>query len=131
MPLVITPPRDLRVNMTYKMMRRLEHLDFPPERALFNYLDARLVENVHLEGFVAGITVDPTALPPRRAARLAADALEALGDDRRLVLSSGLRAGAADVLALPKTLDALTRLGVPDPTITRLAHTNARELYAR
>src|SRR5690606_32408419 len=75
-PLLISTPYELKVNMTYKMMQRLETLGFPPDRAVLGQLDARLLENVVQSGFVGGFGVGASSNEPREAARLVAEIVE-------------------------------------------------------
>ena len=126
-PVISTPPEDLKVNMTYKMMMRAERLDITPETMVMNYLDERLVETVVRDGFVAGVAVGTTNLPPRDAAETILETVEAVGHAERIVLNSALRAGSSDVLGIPKTASALADLGMADETIERITFHNAVE----
>ncbi len=130
-PVIATPPSELLVNMTYKMMQHVETLGVPPELVLMNRLDERLVETVVREGFVAGVSVGTTNLEPRKAAQLLADMVDKLGSAQRIVLDSSLRTGGTDVLGIPKTVVALQDLGVDTLTIERLAYGNAKALFLR
>lgn len=127
---IVTPPEDLRVNMTYKMMQRAERLGMAPGCMLMNRLDERLIETVVSEGFVAGVSVGASNLNPRHAAEAIARALQALGSAERLVLNSAIRIGGADILGIPKTIVALQELGVDPRSIERMVYGNARALFA-
>lgn len=129
MPVICTPPSDLKVNMTYKMMHRIERLGLPVELAMMNRLDERLVETVLAEGFVAGVAVGSNNLEPRQAARLLAEVIERQGTAERIVLNSALRIGGADVLGIPKTIVALQDLGVSTRVIEKLVYGNAMALF--
>jgi uncharacterized protein len=128
---IATPPRDLRVNMTYKMMQRIEKVGMPPEMVMMNRLDERLIETVVRDGFVAGVAVGSPNLEPRKAAQALADVVDRLGSAERIVMNSALRTGGIDVLGIPKTVVALQDLGVDTRTITRLAYGNAKALFLR
>lgn len=129
LPMIVRPPANLRVNMTYKMMSRLERLGADPSQCVMNHLDDRLVSTVVSEGFVAGIAVGYQHIEPRAAAVMIADALEATSDDERIILSSSLQRGAADILGIPKTIVSLGEADVPTATIERLAYGNAMRLF--
>lgn len=130
-PIVCTPPDDLRVNMTFKMMQRVEKLGMAPELVLMNRLDERLIEAVVREGFVAGISVGASNLNPRKSATLLARLIQTLGSAERIVLNSALRAGGSDILGIPKTVVALQELGVDAHTIERLVWGNAMAFFVR
>ncbi len=130
-PVIATPPADLRVNMTYKMMQHIEKLDMAPELVLMNRLDERLIETVVRDGFVAGVSVGTSNLEPRQAARLLAEVIERLGSADRIVLDSSLRTGATDVLGIPKTVVALQDIGVERRVIDKLVYGNAKALFVR
>lgn len=131
MPVVCTPPEDLRVNMTFKMMQRVEKLGISPESVLMNRLDERLIEAVVREGFVAGVSVGASNLDPRKSAQILANLIQTLGSAERIVLNSALRAGSSDILGIPKTVVALQELGVEAKAIQQLIYGNAMALFIR
>ena len=128
-PILATPPTELKVNMTYKMMLHLEEVGVSPDDVMMNYLDERLVETVVRDGFVAGVAVGTPNLSPRTAAETLVDAVEAVGHAERIVLNSALRTGQSDVLGIPKTASVLDDLGMSEKTIDRLVYRNAAELF--
>lgn len=130
-PVIATPPGDLRVNMTYKMMQRFQDLGYPPHLVMMNRLDERLVETVVRDGFVAGVAVGGADLEPREAAPMLADAVDELGSPERIVLASSIRAGGSDVLSIPKTVVAMQDCGLDTHTIERLGYGNAKGLFLR
>jgi predicted metal-dependent TIM-barrel fold hydrolase len=129
LPIVVTPPSDLKVNMTYKMMDRLVKMDFPCHRALMNHLDHRLVEPVVREGFCAGLSVGPLHVSPTDSAALVDSLLQSLGSVDRVVVNSSLQRGSGDILAIPKMVVALRERGVELAEIQRLVYDNAVLLY--
>jgi len=131
LPIICTPPDDLRVNMTFKMMQRVEKLAVAPELVLMNRLDERLIEAVVREGFVAGVSVGASNLNPRESADILADLIQTLGGAERIVLNSALRAGGADILGIPKTVVALQKRGVEAASIEKLVWGNAEALFMR
>lgn len=126
--MIVTPPRDLRVTLTYKMMLRLEKLRVDPARVLVTHVDATTLVNVVQSGFGAGVAVGASTLEPRRAARVVREAIEALGSYDRIALSSALRVGGSDLLAIPKTVEALRALGSGDGEVEALIEGNARAI---
>lgn len=129
LPIIATPPKGLKANMTYKMMLRIERIGLQPHRVMMNYLDERLVETVVRDGFVAGIAVGSPNVEPREAARVIVEAVESVGHADRIVLNSALRTESADVLGIPKTASALEDLGMSTDVIDKLAYRNAAELF--
>ncbi|AWV88946.1 TatD family hydrolase [Bradymonas sediminis] len=129
LPMICTPPEGLRVNMTFKMMQRVEKLGMAPGRVMMNRLDDRLIEAVVREGFVAGVSVGTSNLKPRASARVLADLIQTLGSAEGIVLNSALRAGGADILGVPKTIVALQDLGVDAESIEKMVYGNAKALF--
>lgn len=130
LPVIVTPGPELPINMTYKMMTRLESLGMAPGHCLMNRLDHKLLATVVAEGFIGGVAVGYRNMEPRQAATSISETLMAEEDARhRIVLNSSLRRGAADILGVPKTIVALGEAGVSDPIIERLARGNALELF--
>jgi predicted metal-dependent TIM-barrel fold hydrolase len=131
LPILVATPNELKVNMTYKMMARLDKMAFPPELAMFNHLDERLVQTVAEEGFLAGVSVGPYHLDPRVAAPMVAAAVEGLGSAEKIVMNSALRAGGGDILSLPKVAVMLADAGVPAAEVERLVYGNAMRVFVR
>ncbi len=130
-PLLISPPYELRANMTYKMMQRLEKLGFPPSRAVIGLLDERLLENVVQSGFVGSLPVGASSNEPRGAARLVMEVVENLGSAEGIVLSSGLREGGGDVLGIVKTIVELETLGMEAEVVERVVFGNMAAVLNR
>ncbi|MGM0557502.1 MAG: hypothetical protein ACQEVA_14050 [Myxococcota bacterium] len=128
-PVICVPPPELKVNMTYKMMQRIEKVGHGANLCMMNRLDGRLVETVVREGFVAGVSVGSQNVEPRAAAEMLAEVIDALGSAERIVLNSSLRAGSVDILGIPKTVVALQDLGVDTRVIEKLIYGNAMSLF--
>ena len=128
-PVICVPPPELKVNMTYKMMQRIEKLVHDSNLCMMNRLDERLVETVVQEGFVAGVSVGSQNVEPREAAALVMDVVESVGSADRIVLNSALRTGSVDILGIPKTVVALQDLGVDTRVIEKLVYGNAMSLF--
>ncbi|MFU8805994.1 MAG: hypothetical protein ACNA8W_19440 [Bradymonadaceae bacterium] len=128
-PVIITPPPELRITMTYKMMQIIERIGFPPHQVMINYTDDRFIENVLQSGFCAGVAVGATPQTPRQAAGILVRVLESQGSAERVILNSALRAGGSDVLAIPKTVAALQELGMIEEEIEALTFENASKLF--
>lgn len=131
LPLLVATPSKLRVNMTYKMMQRLEKIGFERSMVMFNHLDERLVETVVEEGYVAGVSVGPYHLDTRDAAPLVADVVQARGSSERIVLNSALRAGGGDILGIPKAAVMLSDAGLATSHVERIVYGNAMALFIR
>lgn len=129
MPILVTPPRRLKVNLTYKMMNWLERYGYPPSKVVMGGLDERMIKNVIDSGFCAGCPVGAARNEPREIAGLLA---ELAGDDagaERILLTAALRSSGGDLLGIPKTIEALQQEGVDDATIQQLVYNNASRLF--
>lgn len=132
LPIIVTPPSVLRVNMTYKMMARTGRLGLSPQRCMMNLLDGRLLDTVVEEGFTGGIAVGYRQIEPRQAAAIVRAVIERQPlAVNQILLNSSLRRGAADILGIPKTVVALGEAGVSTEQIEKLAFGNAEQFFVR
>jgi predicted metal-dependent TIM-barrel fold hydrolase len=131
MPLIVTPPKEFRVNMICKMMDRLNSMGYPPDQVMINRVGFELIETVLHEGFCAGISVGASNLPPRETATVIADVIEARGSPQRIIFNTSLSAGTADVLGIPKTVVELREIGVNPRIIEKLIYGNAKACFLR
>ncbi len=128
LPVIVTPPYDLPVNMTYKMMAKIEKIGFPPDRVLLNHTDETTVEAVLSDGYYAGIVAGGGGTSARRAAGLVVDAIERHGSHERLVVNSSMQAGPADVLSIPKLIAELEE-SLDEATIESVVCGNAAGFF--
>lgn len=126
LPIVVSPPQELRVTMTYKMLMRLERAGVDPSRVLINHVDARIVEAVLADGFWGSVTVGPRHCSPDVAAEVIAGAM---GPAVRLMLNTSLSDGPVDVLSLPKTAEKLSERALEPALLERVVYGNAAEFY--
>ncbi|MEZ4460206.1 MAG: hypothetical protein R3E66_10865 [bacterium] len=126
LPLIVTPPTDLRVNMTFKMMQRLQAMGMPPSRVVFNHAEERTLEAILSDGFYASLTVGAYFMEARTACTL----LEGQkGGFDRIMLNSALREGLADILGIPKTVVALKEAGASLATIEAVTFGTAQTFF--
>ncbi len=126
LPIIVTPPADLRVNMTFKMMKRLDDLGFPPNRVLFNHAEARTLEAILDGGYFASLTVGAYHLDGKTARELV-QTNEVFRD--RMMLNSGLREGLADILSSAKTLEAMNSSELGPELISALTFNTAFDFF--
>lgn len=129
LPAICTPPDDLRVNMTYKMMMRSEETGLAPERMVMNDLDSRMVETVVRDGFVAGVSVGAFDGDARELAAHLVEVVDSVGHADRIVLNSGLSASRSNVLGVPKTIQLLVKSDMEAGAVQKLAWKNADRLF--
>lgn len=129
LPILVTPPGELKITMTYKMMQRLERLGYPPSLVMMNHTDERLLVNVIESGFCVGYPVGAPNNNPRQVARVIAASLGELGGAERILLTAALGSGGADILGVPKTIVALQDLGINDEQIREMVCKNAQILF--
>ncbi len=129
MPIVVTPPAELKITMTYKMMTWLERFGYPADRVVMGFMDEALLENVVASGFKAAVPLGATTNPPRRSAAFIAKVAREQGADS-ILLTASMRAGAGDVLGVPKVMEALAKEeGIDAAMIDRMVRANATELF--
>ncbi len=128
-PVIVTPPRELKLTLTYKMMTRLDKMNYPPSMVVMNYLDDRLLANVVDSGFHAGFPVGITSNEPRGAGAFLSRLLEGPGYVDKIMLTAALRRSGGDVLGVPKTIEALQKLDVADSDIEKMVYDNAARLF--
>ena len=130
LPVLITPPTDLYVNMTYKMLRRVTRVGIPHDRVMVTRTDHRIATTLLAEGFVAGLSAGAGALDPRGAAKLLVELAAERGNVSRLMLMSSLQEGPADVLSVPKVLAELPDAW-SETDLAAVVWNNACEFYDR
>ncbi len=129
LPLLITPPGELKITMTYKMMTWLEKFGYPPSLVVMNHQDERLVENVVESGFYASCPVGTTSNKPREVGRHLAQMLRRVDGAHRVLLTAALRSSGGDVLGVPKTIVALQQQEVAPSDIAKMVYDNAARLF--
>lgn len=129
LPLVVTPPTDLKITLTYKMMTWLKKFGYPPSLVMMSGLDERLVKNVVESGFCAGIPVGAGSNAPRQMGDFLARLLADVAGADNILLTTALRSAGGDVLGVPKTIVALREAGVSDAQIAKMVCQNAERLF--
>lgn len=129
MPVVVVPPKKLKINLSYKMMNWLEKSGYPPSQVVMTSLDERMVENVVESGFCAGFPVGSARNDPREAGKLLHEVLGRVDAADRILLTSALRSSGGDLLGVPKCIESLQQAGVDDAVIAGMVHENASRLF--
>ncbi len=129
MPVLVTPPRRLKINLTYKMMNRLEKSGYPPSMVVMTSLNEQMLENVVESGFCAGFPVGAARNDPREAGELIREVIGRVGGAERILLTTALRSSGGDLLGIPKSIESLRDAGVDDEVIEKMVYGNARRLF--
>lgn len=129
-PIVVTPPRELKRTFTYKMLGRLEQWGYPPEQVAVANVDKALLANVLESGVCAIVPVGNGDRSPREIGRWIRAGLEIETARERIMLTGALRATGADVLAILKTVDGLTGAGLSDEEIRALVCANGERFFS-
>lgn len=130
LPVVITPPEVLRINLTYAMMKCLDEMDFPRHQTLFNHSCEITSKTLFEEGFGVGVVVGSFGMEPTLAARLVSTLVND-GGLSAIYVTSGMSDGPADVLGLPKLARELRELGLVEESIRQVMFENASRLFTR
>lgn len=132
LPILLMPPKELKRTLTYKMIGRLEKWDYPAELVVVNRVGERLARNVIESGCMVTIPVGAAGNDPRETARWIGALLgEVAGGEEKIMFSADLRATGADVLGVPKTMEALKGEGLGDEEVEKMVYQNARRLFVR
>ncbi len=131
LPLIVMPPAELKITLTYKMMTWLEKFGYPPSLVMMSGLDERLVENVVESGFCAGIPVGSASNDPRQMGCHLHQVLDRVGGADKILLTTALRSAGGDVLGVPKTIVSLREAGVSDAQIGEMVYGNAARLFGQ
>lgn len=129
LPLLVMPPRRLKINLTYKMMNRLEKTGYPTSLVVMTSLDERLLENVVESGFCAGFPVGATRNDPREVGALVKDILERVDGADRIMLTSSLRSSGGDLIGIPKSIESMREARLEESVIRKMVRGNARRLF--
>lgn len=129
LPLMVIPPKQLKVNLTYKMMNRLEKSGYPPSLVVMGSLDERLLENVVESGFCAGFPVGAARNQPREVGELIREVLDRVDGAGRILLTTALRSSGGDLLGIPKSIEAMRKADVEETAIRQMVYGNARRLF--
>lgn len=131
-PILIRVTGDLKINTTYKIANKLIRSGISLSRACFCLEDLSLAETMLADGFSVLLSVGPLDLDPRETGTHVATLRDALGEDgvgERLMLTSGARDGASDVLAMARAVQSLERAGFTAAQIARWSYENAMRCF--
>lgn len=128
-PILVTPPNELKITLTYKMMTWLKRQSYPPSMVTMSRLDERLLENVVESGFCAGYPVGAASNDPRRAGEHIADLVARVGGADKILLTTALRRQAGDVLGVSKAIKSLRKHDVSEEAIRNMVYDNAARLF--
>ena len=132
LPLLVRVTGDLKINTTYKIASKLTRQNFPADRACFCIDDLSLAESMLADGFRVMLSVGPLDLDARETGAGVRTLIAALGEEgvaERLILTSGARDGASDVLALARAVQSLERAGFSSDQIDGWAFENAARCF--
>jgi predicted metal-dependent TIM-barrel fold hydrolase len=114
-PVIIhTPARD-KLARTRRVLTLVRASPLEPHEVLIDHVSAETFPLVHGLGCWTGLTLQPDGFTPSAAASL----VKKHGAER-IVLTSDIGEGAADLLALPKAAEALREAGLSEEVTRRL-----------
>jgi uncharacterized protein len=114
-PVIIHTPDRGKLARTKRILTLVRQSPLEPEEVLIDHVSAETFPLVHGLGCWAGLTLQPDGFEPSAAASLVAK-----HGAERIVLTSDIGEGAADLLALPKAAEALRAAGLSEAVIRRL-----------
>lgn len=130
LPILVTPPDELKITMTYKMMMRLDKMGYPSSQVVMNGLDEKMLGNVVESGFCAGYPVGTAHNDPRKVGREIHEVLERIGGAERILLTTALRSSGGDLLGIPKAIEALEQEEIDETLIEKMVYGNAARLFS-
>jgi predicted metal-dependent TIM-barrel fold hydrolase len=113
-PVIVHTPAQAKAAVTRRLVAVLRESRVEPDRVLIDHVTADTFQLVRAYGYFAGLTLQPGLLEPGEAAQL----LSRNGAER-VVLTSDIGEGAADLLALPRAADALRKAGLSEALARR------------
>ena len=126
LPVIVYTPWRAKERITRRAIALLREHDLDPGTVLVTGADARTVRMIRGYGYSAGLSLSATA-GRGDALDEAARLVRALGAEG-LVLGSGAGDGAGDLLALPRAVGRMRKVGLSADVLRRVCRANAREL---
>ena len=114
-PVIIHTPGREKLSRTRRLLAILRESRLPPGRALVDHVDVATLPLVRACGHWAGLTIQPGGFDPDEAS-----ALLSRNGAERIVMTSDIGEGAADLLALPRALEAVREAGLPGAVARRV-----------
>jgi predicted metal-dependent TIM-barrel fold hydrolase len=125
LPVLVHTPQKDKTRITRRLLNMLKEAELEPSRVVVDHADDRTVRMIRACGFLAGLSLSGQGRlggrdPLDEAVRL----VGALGPEG-LILGSDAGDGAADLLALPRVVDRLTKAGLSGGVVARVCGGNA------
>lgn len=106
-PVILHTPASEKLSRTRRLLAIVRESRVEPAQVLVDHVNDETFALVHACGHWAGLTMQPGALGPEEGA-----ALLSKNGAARVVLTSDIGEGAADLLALPRAAEALRKAGL-------------------
>ena len=116
-PAIVHTPEADKLARTRRVLSLLRDSRLPPARVLVDHVTPETFPLVRALGCWAGLTLQPGGLDAQAAA-----AIVSRHGAEGVVLTSDIGDGPSDLLALPKTAEALKAAGLSDELCQRLLH---------
>lgn len=113
-PVILHTPGREKLSRTRRLLAILRESQLPAAKALVDHVDAETLPLVRARGHWAGLTIQPGGFDPLQAA-----ALLSKNGAAGIVLTSDIGEGAADLLALPRAIEAVRRAGLSGELVER------------
>jgi predicted metal-dependent TIM-barrel fold hydrolase len=122
--LIHTPRRD-KERLTRRILNLVREVGVGREKVLIDHTNAKTVRLALECGHYAGLTLHPDELRSEHAVAL----VRKLGSER-LILNTNSGNGAGDILAIPRTVNLMRKIGLSPGVIERVSQKNAAEFIA-
>jgi hypothetical protein len=123
-PCIVHTPGRNKVEIGRLAMQVIQETGISRDQVIIDHLDDRLIEEVRAFGSWLGLSIQPSKLSEKEAARL----VQAYGSER-VLLNSDIAGGISDVLSLPKVIFEMRMLGVGQGDIEKVTYSNAVAFY--
>lgn len=120
LPVVVYTPESDKERHTKRLLSLLRTSGIAPGRVLVDHANGRTVRPILACGHWAGLTIHPDSLTGERAV-----ALVRRHGPTRLLLDSGVGAGAGELLGLPRAAHLLAKGGLSPSVVARVTRVNA------
>ena len=124
LPVILHTPRSNKTSVTRDLLGLLSTFSLNRREVVVDHADMATVKLVLDQGYVAGLTVQPSKLTPAQAADIVRQF-----DSTMMVLDSDSSSSPSDVLGVPRTIRLLRMSKAGEDKIGLVSELNAKKIF--